>query len=369
MAEISKTPKKGLNLPGHFDPSVDKLRENMSLIDSLLQRANPNDLSSKDDGESNINTLTTTGRYLVKSNATGCPIPNHAGVVDVFRAGDYVLQEWKGIYTTLNIYLRVGYKTTWYDWKKNWNEQNDGNNSGLDADMLDGQHILSFYRKDYTSSDFNSAISEGKYRITSSTNAPHTNCTDWICLVYYLSGGTNELYQIAMEETYYANTSISGGTTTQYSHDVPMIYVRKKYSGTWYSWQMLWNSGNDGAGSGLDADTIDNTEGYQLVKYGETSNLITSGTPLPTSNGSASMYTFVDTDGAIGEGNNINYGIMQIYYDSSKYVRIAVSMSSGKVYRQTSGTTAWSEITPLIPVVSSDPTNPSNGQLWIRSDL
>ena len=64
MAEISKTPKKGLSLPEHYDPSVDKLRENMTLIDSLLQQANPNDLSSITDtnAESNVNSLLSTGR-------------------------------------------------------------------------------------------------------------------------------------------------------------------------------------------------------------------------------------------------------------------------------------------------------------------
>ena len=496
MAEALTTSFKNLYMPEHYDPSLELLVRNMYLIDYQLQMANPNDLSTTEEGSDNLNVLCTTGRRLVKLGATGSPLPNSAGVVDTFRIGDYILQEWRNIDGNFPRSFRRYSKDAggnWSGWVLGWNNANDGSLSGLDADYLDGKHANSFYNKDLNESDFNLATEEGKYRITSSTNAPHTNCTDWICLVYYLSGGTNELYQIAMEDTYYANTSISGGTTTQYSHDVPMIYVRKKYSGTWYSWQMLWNSGNDGAGSGLNADlldgmhsneisintvvggtednplnvsylasgiyvvksgyvkyytdgstvdcsnphifivnnndyaeidtlltvisydsihkywidrnthnlsydgsytigsdltflqrickvdgagsginadTIDDLDGKQLVRYGfkSTSLVTTDDLPAPQA-GSASMYVFRDNSNLIGEGKAVHYGIMQIYLSDANFVRIAVSMSSGKVYRQTTGTPAWSEITPLIPVVSEDPSSPSEGQLWIRSDL
>lgn len=259
MAEISKTPKKGLSLPEHYDPSVDKLRENMALIDFLLQQANPNDLSSINDGESSINTLTTTGRYLVSSNATDSPIYGYAGIVDVFRAGTYILQEWRSINTYSFEFRRYSANSgsSWSGWIRDWNANNDGSGSGLDADMLDGIHGSSIYRKDYTSTDFNSAVSEGKYRIYSGTNAPHPGCVDWICVVYHLSGGTSELYQIAMEECSIAPTSITGGSTISYGSDVPMVFVRRRHKGTWCSWQCLWHSGNDGSGSGLNADLLD----------------------------------------------------------------------------------------------------------------
>lgn len=311
MAEISKTPKKGLSLPEHYDPSVEKLRENMALIDSLLQKANPNDLSSINDGESNINTLTTTGRYLVKQSATGYPISGYAGIVDVFRAGAYILQEWRSINAYNLEYRRCSTNSgsSWYSWTKDWNASNDGSGSGLDADMFDGLQSSSFYRKDYVASDFNSATNEGKYRINSSNNAPYTGCTDWVCLVYHLSGGTSELYQIAMEECYYSNTSISGGTTTQYTHSVPMVFVRKRYSSTWYSWQLLWHSGNDGSGSGLNADKLDDKHASDFVssvKSTTSTNIdsitsegmyeytsITSTKGLPTFTGDGSAYGLI----------------------------------------------------------------------------
>lgn len=269
MAEISKTPKKGLSLPEHYDPSVEKLRENMALIDALLQKANPNDLSSITDSnaESNINTLTTTGRYLVKSNATGYPISGYAGVVDVFRAGAYILQEWRSINVPTYEFRRFSSNSgsSWGSWLKDWNAYNDGSNSGLDADLLDGYQLSSLYRKDYTASNFNSATSEGKYRITNETNAPYTGCYDWICLVYHLSGGANELYQIAMPDYSQVSSTITGGSGLTYSNSIPMVFVRKRYNGGWYSWQSLWNSGNDGAGSGLNADKLDDKHASDFV--------------------------------------------------------------------------------------------------------
>lgn len=483
MAEISKTPKKGLSLPEHYDPSVDKLRENMTLIDSLLQQANPNDLSSISDGESNINTLTTTGRYLVKSNATGYPISGYAGIVDVFRAGTYILQEWRSINSSFYEYRRYSTNSgsSWNSWIKCWNAGNDGSGSTLDADLLDTLHSSSFYRKDYTSTDFNSAVSEGKYRISSGTNAPHTGCTDWICVVYHLSGGTSELYQIAMEECGKLNSSITGGTTVSYLNNIPMIFVRKKISNTWYSWQMFWHSGNVGEESGLDADKLDgyhsnnlpylpvsistsgsyNIDNYQTEGFYSFSAIISSKTLPPWSvNGNGFGLIVKDARGTGGltyclqllfsDGNNEIYirnnhsstwsdwvqvggtasdiltklktvdgdgsgldadtldgvhvsgisrsghyetpqsqlsvddGVFTWYTDeitgskscygltisrtSYGFSYTAVSFDTGKVYVKTSSRTAWSEITPLIPVVSSDPSSPSEGQLWILTD-
>lgn len=262
MVDIAKTKHKGLGLPKHFDPSVEALRENMGVIDDILQKAVPNDLTSITDAnaEPSINALTETGRYLVKSDATGYPVSGYAGVVDVFRAGAYILQEWRSINSPNYSYVRYSTNTgsSWGGWAKNWNANNDGSGSGLDADLLDGLNSTAFFRTGLAqTSDFNSATSEGKYRITGTTNAPYIGCTDWICLVYHLGSTTNELYQIAYEECDIVPTGITGGTPSSYSN-IPLIFVRKKVnSSTWTAWQCLWHSGNDGSGSGLDADKLD----------------------------------------------------------------------------------------------------------------
>lgn len=593
MSNINKTLNKGLNLPEHYDPSVEKLRENMNIIDSLLQKSVPNDLQTTSDGEDNINNLVTTGRYFVKNSATGCPITSNTGIVDVFRAGTYVLQEWRSVSSPSLMYRRYSSNggSSWNSWIRVWNESNDGDNSGLDADTLDGNHLSSLYRKDFIATDFNSATSEGKYKINGGTNAPNTNCSDWVCLVYYLSGGADELYQIAMEECHTvpdlgeSKGNLETPNSTEYSTGTPCMFVRKRIGGTWYAWETIFNSGVvtpvrtfrstasqdidsckeegmydyksitssstlpvgsstgyglivkslngadstgsdcclqmlmtdgsthiyirtyhnsiwsswkllgitaediltklktvDGAGSELDSDTVDGkhaSDFVQSVKSTTTTNIdnvtlegmyeyanVTSSKTLPPFTGSGGAYGLivksakgnssydccfqimlkdgcdyiymryfhsgswsdwtkinptageilsslktVDGDGSgldadmldgrygygyahTGESSSIlpgispsaassikgliykytgkditgssseNFGIFQIY-SPSYFARIAVSMNTGKVYVQTNGASAWSEITPLIPVLSANPSNPSEGQMWI----
>lgn len=129
----------------------------------------------------------------------------------------------------------------------------------------------------------------------------------------------------------------------------------------------------DGTNSGIDADLLDSKHAYTFANYGLASASLPTSSLTQTSTGTSSLYRFQDTNNTIGEGTNVYYGIIQIYYSSSYYIRLAISMASGKVYRQTNGATAWNEISvnanPTIPVVTTDPTTIENGQLWIRSDL
>jgi hypothetical protein len=44
---------------------------------------------------------------------------------------------------------------------------------------------------------------------------------------------------------------------TYQTYDSTGIYYRSYYLGTWYNWRKIWDGGNDGAGSGLDAALLD----------------------------------------------------------------------------------------------------------------
>lgn len=486
MADITKTNHKGLGLPKHFDPSMEQMKKNMEVIDDILQKAVPNDLTSITDtnAEPNINALTETGRYLVKSNATGYPISEYAGVVDVFRAGAYILQEWRSINASTYVYRRYSSNSgsSWNSWIKEWNANNDGSGSGLDADTLDGLNSQAFSRVyNKTTTDFNNATSVGFWCINDSTNAPNTSGSLWGCIVFStdISSGNSStwLCQIAIKDDtegntlyyrkkngsswsswqtiwstssegsgsgldadqldgrhfnelpyvpvtvstsgtenidsyqtdgFYSLTEVSSATTlptflnSNYSgygllvklskgsssydccHQLLFrdgsdeIYIRHYHGGTWSPWVQVGGTASDlltkiktvdGSSSGLDSDLLDGQHEYQMAKYGDVSGTLpTTGDPTSTSTGGCQMFRFKDSSNLIGEGADRYYGIIQIYYSSSYYTRIAVSMTSGKVYRQTSSQTAWNEITPLIPVVTSDPTSPSEGQLWILAE-
>lgn len=117
----------------------------------------------------NLNNYQTEGDYFCPSNATAQTLVNrasdqafhmkvsrHAGVnqtvTEYFTAG-------------YNIYTRNFYDPTWGPWNKVWHSGNDGAGSGLDADLLDGQHG-SFYMPASSPSGRFSWIATGGGRIS-----------------------------------------------------------------------------------------------------------------------------------------------------------------------------------------------------------
>ena len=375
MADITKTNHKGLGLPKHFDPSMEQMKKNMEVIDDILQKAVPNDLTSITDtnGEKNANTLKKTGNYFIKSNASNIPVSGYAGIISVFKIGTYILQEWRSINSPNYTYRRYSTNNgvSWSSWIKDWNANNDGSGSGLDADLLDGIHSSSFFKVQGTTPNFNSATSEGKWRINSTTNAPYTGCTDWVCVVYQLDGGANELYQIAYEECNNVPTGISGGSTSSYSN-MPLMFIRKRInSSTWSSWQTVWHSGIDGSGSGLNADLLD---GYHASSFVLVANLLSaikdvdgtgSGLDADVLDGKhASAFAQTDTTaytdfnsvplvagmyGANGNATNAPVSSTGTYTvivtkTSTGYMMLAINTVDNKIYRRHT-TGAWSAST------------------------
>ncbi|OHX20520.1 hypothetical protein BI344_08655 [Chromobacterium sphagni] len=53
-----------------------------------------------------------------------------------------------------------------------------------------------------------------------------------------------------------------------FSTERPRLYLRSRYNETWGKWCQIWHSGNHGAGSGLDADTLDGLQGADLLTVG-----------------------------------------------------------------------------------------------------
>ena len=151
----------------------------------------------------------------------------------------------------------------------------DGEGSGLDADLLDGVDSSGFMVSNpggEFSGDVNTLKRQGTYRVSSTaTNAPTS--------AYYsfIVGGNNSdvVSQIATHYT-------SGKT-----------YIRA-FNTVWSTWTEVWTQGNDGAGSGLDADTVDGVEaallgvggaGYAWVdetanRVGGTTYTNTTGKPI-----------------------------------------------------------------------------------------
>jgi hypothetical protein len=125
-------------------------------------------------------------------------------------------------------------------WKKHWNDGNDGAGSGLDADLLDGVQGTNYFRCDgtYPNTDMNTTVEGYWHVIDSAANLPvanyghrwdwdHLNNGQWVFQMYSPTGGDLNLW----------------------------FRQKRDYVAT--AWQKVWTSLNDGAGSGLDADTVD----------------------------------------------------------------------------------------------------------------
>jgi len=146
-------------------------------------------------------------------------------------------------------------------WDKHWRAGNDGSGSGLDADLLDGQHASAFQPAgSYLTSETNEFIGDGG----SGTTHPGTGRG-----VY-----TGQLSQgsapVGMPTTDNSNSILtfnrhSGDYNSQigFSSNSSMYY--RSFSNvainSTQTWRKVWDSGNDGSGSGLDADLLDGQHG------------------------------------------------------------------------------------------------------------
>jgi len=164
-------------------------------------------------------------------------------------------------------------------WDKHWRAGNDGSGSGLDADLLDGQHG-SYYsptshshsnyvtRQDgsrYTT-DFNTIMTSGFYN--EQANATNSAAGSYAQLI--VAKGVDTGLQIYGG---YSNTS---------------LYFRGWASSgaTFYSWKKIWNDHNDGSGSGLDADTVDGKHASDFALVSNTPQYFQQTTaPSTTSDG------------------------------------------------------------------------------------
>ena len=136
----------------------------------------------------------------------------------------------------------------------------DGSGSGLDADLLDGQQG-SYYANE---SARKSVPSSGNYQITNSTS-PQTLGTGYLRHDFLNSSGPpGSAYRSVLSISSYTSGSQWTQLSFNYNQGIntPIYFRQNQYNGsTWSSWHQLWDSANDGSGSGLDADLLDGQHG------------------------------------------------------------------------------------------------------------
>jgi len=128
---------------------------------------------------------------------------------------------------------------------KMWHSGNDGPGSGLDADLLDGNEGTYFDQSQFTGSSFTSRDIGNPLSVDSSTINSVGYTTDSSAAGYADGGLFVAAYSTDWVSQIFSNF--------RDGH----ISVRGKNNGTWQPWYKVWDSGNDGPGSGLDADLLD----------------------------------------------------------------------------------------------------------------
>jgi hypothetical protein len=220
-------------------------------------------------------------------------------------------------YSTNQAWFRRRQDSTWHGWNQFFHTGNDGSGSGLDADLLDGQHasaflgvsakaadsslldgigIGSFLRSDatdylngvlYVRADIRNETAYRDHGVYGDYDSNKTNHIWSMGSAYRNSAsGANfgTLYGLA-----YKHTNNSTGGTMGGSHQ--MVWCNNGsprgsigYDRVWHASGMrvgssdVWHAGNDGSGSGLDADLLDGVDISRVV-HGNGVNRTDGGDP------------------------------------------------------------------------------------------
>ena len=145
----------------------------------------------------------------------------------------------------------------------------DGSGSGLDADTVDGQHASAFL----------TSFTETNLFLGDGGNASTHPGTSKLIFSGQISSGSNVL---GMPTTNNANAFInlnkhSGEYNSQLGFSSNGNIYYRNFNNTainsTQAFRQIWDSGNDGSGSGLDADTVDGVQASSFVR-GDQSNAI-----------------------------------------------------------------------------------------------
>ncbi len=211
-----------------------------------------------------FNTYLQTGIYRVDNwsgnGVSNGPTGSYAwGMLRVqnFHGSNYVVQEYIPDQND-GIWLRVLWGGTWRAWREIWSSGSDGTGSGLDADTLDGAQGSSYLR-----SDTSDTYSGGLLRVDSASNTNmETGSQHNTLQIFQDTANTDAFMTFHVSGDYAIHFGLDGSTN-------------KLSVGGWSmgaNVYEIWHAGNDGTGSGLDADTLD---GEHSSEFAQLTNVIT----------------------------------------------------------------------------------------------
>jgi len=189
---------------------------------------------------------------------------------------------------------------------KIWHEGNDGSGSGLDADKLDGYELNQIQYHPITdgikaktvTGDWNDIIETGFYMGSSLKNESAGSSWRYCSVIHH-----NTLW---IQQTMW---DFSGTT----------MYQRNKVNGTWQSWKTFWHSGNDGAGSGLDADKLGGFSSSDFSRLGDYKNAVCNAgwVTIAESDGGRGFAEIFVWDTESGDHGFMHLNVMRSYADDT----------------------------------------------------
>jgi hypothetical protein len=226
--------------------------------------------------------------------------------------------------------------------QKVWHAGNDGSGSGLDADKVDGLHASQFLRSD--ANDTHSGV------ITFTADGggiAFSRNTDGAGVRFYndSDSDTNSALNFHIADNGnedFTWTGKSGPTTTE----LMRISPDGGQTGFKFRGNTVWHAGNDGSGSGLDADKLDGLDSSAFAPASHTHNELQQ---KETISYGASTLQYADRSGTGGGGNGqVPYNptgdwyyhlIMNHRNSSGYYSDLALSFHTNNHYinRVTSG--------------------------------
>ena len=237
-----------------------------------------------------------TGQPESGNNANwGLNIYAHGG-----SSGNYPYGTQFAMGSSQNLYFRWFSNGGAQSWQEVWTSVNDGSGSGLDSDTVDGIQASSFLRSDAADSASGTLDLNGRVNMGFSVTRPAALNSDSVAqariggndvFLYVASLGASGGYDVAVQAarasdfaSFDLNLQSNGGNLQRAGNKV-------------------WDAGNDGSGSGLDADTVDGIQGGSFLRSDATD---TFGSQLSSANNVPIRFVAANAtdtnDGKIGAG-------------------------------------------------------------------
>jgi len=200
------------------------------------------------DATTNLNALTVNGTFTVVN-----------GTINMNNNDGFVYDDGANV-------MKVRYDGTDH---VIWTAANDGPGSGLDADTVDGLSGSYLNHRNYNDTD----NFLGGYYTSGGTEKPNSSVFGAGKLKIAMLRNTNLGFSGSWNDVLWIST-YNGGDVKRSSalvfskYDSTSVYiVKQNYDASdWGTGYLFWNSGNDGSGSGLDADLLDGIQGSSFLR-------------------------------------------------------------------------------------------------------